>query len=316
MTLNVHGSTSLAEPGPGMVPDLVADAPVRRPAGKVAQLSPGLRLVAGSMRLLDRAAPRLATSIMLHHFTHPRRARRADSATVLSQDLQRIELRHRGNRLHAWQCGPSDRRVLLVHGWEDHSGSLRPLARRLLEQGLGVVALDAPGHGHSARADTDLLDTAGALASLLERHGPVHGVVAHSWGAAASLLMLERHPQWQPERIALVAPMRGIEQHLDIFAGIAGLCRPRLERLSRKVEARLDLPLDSLCAVKAAASLAGSALVVHDRMDPLIPYAVSRELVERWAGSDLMTTRELGHRRILRDPAVQDRIVAHLRGRA
>jgi len=316
MTSNIRTGTSLSEPGPRMASAPVAAVPVRRPAGKVAQLSPGLRLVAGSMRVLDRTAPGLATRIMLHHFTHPRRAARSEPGAALSKNLQRIILRHRGARLHAWQCGPSDRRVLLVHGWEDHSGSLQPLARRLLEQGLGVVALDAPGHGHSARTDTDLLDTAGALASLLQQHGPVHGLVAHSWGAAASLLMLERHPQLLPERVALVAPMRGIEQHLSIFAGIAGLCRSRLERLSRRVEERLGMPMDSLCAVKAAASLAGSALVVHDRKDPLIPHAVSCELVERWAGSELMTTRELGHRRILGNPAVQERIVAYLGGRA
>ena len=315
MPPNVRCSASLSESGVAMTAGPAAAGMVRRPAGKVAQLSPGLRLVAGSMRWLDRTAPRLTTRIMLHHFTHPRRSARADSRTVLPEDPERIELCHRGYRLHAWRCGPSDRRVLLVHGWEDHSGSLQPLARRLLDQGLGVVALDAPGHGHSARTDTDLLDTARALALLLKQHGPVHGLVAHSWGAAASLLMLERHPKYLPERIALVAPMRGIEQHLGIFAGIAGLCRPRLERLSRKVEERLGTPLDSLCAVKAAASLAGSALVVHDAEDPLIPHAGSCELVERWAGADLMTTRELGHRRILRNPLVQERVVAHLEDR-
>lgn len=313
MASNDLCSTHLTDPGLDMASGSIA---ARRPVGKVAQLSLGLRLVAGSMRVLDRSVPRLATRIMLHHFTHPRRTARADCRTVLSEDPERIELRHRGYPLHAWRCGPSDRRVLLVHGWEDHSGSLKPLARRLLDQGLGVVALDAPGHGRSARSDTDLLDTARALALLLEQHGPVHGLVAHSWGAAASLLMLERNPECLPERIALVAPMRGIEQHLGIFAGIAGLCRSRLERLSRRVEERLGMSLDSLCAVKAAASLAGSALVVHDAEDPLIPHAGSRELVERWNGADLMTTRELGHRRILRDPAVQERIVAHLRGRA
>ena len=291
----------------------IAD-PLRRPVGKVARLSLPLRTFATSMRLLDRAAPQTTARLLLRHFTHPRRAARTRAPVDLPPGAQRIELRHRGERLQGWHCGRPDRRILLVHGWEDHSGGLVPLARRLLEQGFGVLALDAPGHGRSARMETDLVDAGSALSALLQRHGRVHGLVAHSWGAAASVLMLARNPQWMPQRLALISPMRGIEQHLGIFAGIAGLCPDRLHRLSSLVEARLGEPLSALCAVSAAAVLDAPGLVIHDRHDPLIPHSVSQDLVQRWTASVLMTTRELGHRRILLNPAVQERIAVHLSG--
>jgi len=71
--------------------------------------------------------------------------------------------------------------VLLVHGWEDHSGAMLSLVEPLRERGYRVVALDAPGHGLSPDIETHLLDTGEAIAALmhqLERPGrrpPVNG---------------------------------------------------------------------------------------------------------------------------------------------
>lgn len=43
--------------------------------------------------------------------------------------------------------------VVLVHGFSWHSGYFQPLAERLTNQGLAVVAYDLRGHGHSGLVD-------------------------------------------------------------------------------------------------------------------------------------------------------------------
>ena len=53
-------------------------------------------------------------------------------------------------------------------------------------------------------------------------------------------------------------------------------------------------------------------LVVHDRNDSRAPWAASGRLVERWPGAELLTTTDLGHNRLLADPAVVDRVASFI----
>jgi pimeloyl-ACP methyl ester carboxylesterase len=59
-----------------------------------------------------------------------------------------VQLDTRQGRLGglAWHCEGAPR-VLALHGWLDNAASFAPLAPLL--QGLDLVALDLPGHGHS-----------------------------------------------------------------------------------------------------------------------------------------------------------------------
>ena len=48
--------------------------------------------------------------------------------------------------------------------------------------------------------------------------------------------------------------------------------------------------------------------MVHDQDDAEVRWAEGAAIAAAWPGAELLTTRGLGHRRILRDPAV----VAHV----
>ena len=58
-----------------------------------------------------------------------------------------------------------------------------------------------------------------------------------------------------------------------------------------------------------------AALVVHDREDTEVRWAEGASIAAAWPGAELLTTRGLGHRRILRDPAVVARVIAFLAAR-
>jgi pimeloyl-ACP methyl ester carboxylesterase len=60
--------------------------------------------------------------------------------------------------------------------------------------------------------------------------------------------------------------------------------------------------------------LSPAALVIHDRDDADVPIAQGERIVEAWRGSRLVRTSGLGHRAILRDPAVVRRTVDFLAG--
>jgi len=50
--------------------------------------------------------------------------------------------------------------VVVVHGYYDHTGLMRPLVEHLLSKGFTVVSVDLPGHGLSSGARADIGDFA------------------------------------------------------------------------------------------------------------------------------------------------------------
>ncbi|MEE4297768.1 MAG: alpha/beta hydrolase [Wenzhouxiangella sp.] len=289
----------------------VATAPTL-PAGKVAKLSPVLKTFAVTMRGLDRLAPRLTTELMFRQFVRPRRRRACDYRDCLPNGAKQLAINYRDQDLTAWRWGDQGPSVLLVHGWEDHSGAMLSLVEPLRERGYCVVAMDAPGHGLSPAMDTHLLDTSESLAAVMRQLGRFQAIIAHSYGAAATANLLARQPQWIPDHLTLVSPMQDISQHLAIFAGIAGLSLAGWDRLQRRVQKALGRPLQEISTLRAAERLSNPGLIVHDRDDPLIPYAISASVAKRWRSAELLTTQGLGHRRTLGCPNVVSEIVARI----
>jgi pimeloyl-ACP methyl ester carboxylesterase len=55
-----------------------------------------------------------------------------------------------------------------------------------------------------------------------------------------------------------------------------------------------------------------AALLIHDHGDPDVPYRNAEEIAAAWPGARVLATEGLGHRAVLRDPAVVRSAVAFL----
>ena len=86
-------------------------------------------------------------------------------------------------------------------------------------------------------------------------------------------------------------------------------CPPRVtHHLSRRVNAFVGADFWDISRLHIP------VLVIHDEDDEQIPVAEGNKLAELWSQVQVVTTRGLGHRKILRDPQVIDRTVAFLAG--
>lgn len=280
--------------------------------GDVTRLSAKLRLFVAAMQVMERIAPAVVTTMMLDKFLSPRRKKDSDYTSRLPDGAHRLSVCHGDLELTAWSWNGDGPSVLVVHGWESHTGRMLPLIKPLVAQGYRVVALDAPGHGLSPAARTDLLDASDAVQAALAQHGPFDGVIAHSFGAAATAVALARAPHLAPEKVALLSPMRDLEQHVEIFANIAQLSPAAVERLKARIAARVGLPLAQCGALIAVRAFTRPGLVIHDQDDLLIPYAVGQAVAQNWARAQFISTEKLGHRRGLGNTAVLNHLFAYL----
>jgi pimeloyl-ACP methyl ester carboxylesterase len=198
--------------------------------------------------------------------------------------------------------------VYLVHGWGGWRGQLDAFAPPLVEAGFRVVSFDAPSHGDSdpgpeGPGRSTILELADALAAVVAAHGPAHAVVAHSLGATAAAYAVRAG--LPAGRLAFVAPMADPLPYTRTFAGRLGFGERVRTRMVARAERRVGTSMSAFDVPAMARQVATPPLLcVHDRQDAETGWSDSAAIAQSWPDTRLVTTTGLGHRRILRAPAV------------
>jgi pimeloyl-ACP methyl ester carboxylesterase len=203
--------------------------------------------------------------------------------------------------------------VYLMHGWGGWRGQLDPFVGPLVDGGFRVVAFDALGHGASDPGPEgpgrgNILELADTLAAVVAANGPAHAVVAHSLGATAAAFALR---QGLPVgRLVFVSPMADPLPYTRAFAARLGFGERIRTRLVARVERRIGMPMPVFDVPAMAQRVATPPLLLlHDRLDAETAWADSEAIARTWPGARLVTTTGLGHRRILRAPAVVAEVI-------
>lgn len=206
--------------------------------------------------------------------------------------------------------------VYLVHGWGGWAGQLSAFVQPLVAAGHRVVSYDAPSHGRSAPGRlgpqrSSVVEMAEALLAVTDAHGPAAGIVAHSLGCTATAFALSRG--LLTDRVAFIAPMANPQPYLAGFVHALGFGPRVLADTRRRVARRVGLPLDAFDVPRMAREVVTPPLeVIHDRDDHEISWSDGASIAASWPEATLVSTRGLGHRRILRDPFVVEEVVAFL----
>jgi pimeloyl-ACP methyl ester carboxylesterase len=140
----------------------------------------------------------------------------------------------------------------------------------------------------------------------------VYAVLAHSAGAVATVYALARLGL-TARRLIFVAPGPDLDDYAQLFRRILGFTPEVLTLLRRNIEAGYDVCWQDFQPSRLAPSMSVPLTVFHDRDDKEVSLTEARRLVESWAGAELVTTRGLGHRRILDNPWVVAQAAQRLR---
>ena len=211
--------------------------------------------------------------------------------------------------VHLWGRGPA---IYLLHGWGGRSTQWSSFIEPLVRAGFTAVLFDAPGHGESPAPRTSIPHFAAALTTVVDSVGPARAIVGHSLGGVAASVALGRG--LGAERVAFIgSPADPTEFFLGYLREI-GLPGHLLDPIWTKFETEYGFDWKELPVRAPRQAPAFPALVVHDRDDREVPYASAERIVRGWPEAVLVTTSGLGHRRILRDASVIERVVAFAGG--
>jgi pimeloyl-ACP methyl ester carboxylesterase len=268
------------------------------------------RVTRAALAVAAAVSPAMAAGWAEALFFTPPRPRK--SRSLLPPGADRLAVESRVGRLAVWSWG-SGPAVYLVHGWGGRAEQLGAFVAPLVARGLRAIAVDGPGHGASAGRRSSGVDIGRALADVVAQLGPSRAVIAHSLGAAAATFAVREG--LQVERLVFIGAPADPLTWVERFGRRLGLSRAVMAEMRRLSEKRIqarweDLPLVPLRGLSEPPPL----LVVHDRDDHEVPFTDGAAIAAAWPGARLLETGGLGHRRVLRDPAVVASVAGFVAG--
>jgi fermentation-respiration switch protein FrsA (DUF1100 family) len=250
--------------------------------------------------LRPQQTARMAADLFLTPKRHPLKAWENDKEA----QGKRIDLE---GGLSAIQWGESPRSVLLVHGWESRATQLSGFVDSLLELGFQVIALDAPAHGYSAGRCANPVLFAKAIATADRQLGPFDGIVGHSMGGSAVGIALSEGVRC--EKVVLISSPSSIEGVLKRFAGFIGLPGKCTKLFIQMVEEYAGRPAGELDVAVKLKDLKSIGLVIHDKNDIEVPFKDAESISQSWKHATLVATDGFGHRGIVRQPMVWNKVM-------
>ncbi len=290
--------------------DTLPDQPVANP--------PILKLVQLGFRLFGPLFPRQAAQVAYRLFSTPRIRARHKTSDYLLESARVFEFLYGKMLLKGYEWGQGEKSVLLVHGWESRGTALRTFVPPLLARGYRVVAFDGPAHGDSGGRRTNLIHFAGAVRAAMRQAGKVSCIIAHSFGGAATVYALANAQEdLHLDKLVLIATPNSMERVLR--ETIATLKLPKIvtKEFFKFIERRLKAPVQAADLEQAFDRLSvGETLVVHDRRDPVVPFAAAEAIHAHWSNATLLVLDGYGHYRLMKNPDLTERVAAFIHGEA
>jgi pimeloyl-ACP methyl ester carboxylesterase len=206
--------------------------------------------------------------------------------------------------------GNSSKKILLVHGWSGRGTQLVKIADTFIDNGYSIISFDAPAHGKSGTKTTLMLEFIESILEVEKQHGPFEFAVGHSLGGMSILNAIKKG--LQIKKAVIIGSGNSVINIVNTFVEKIGLPNDVAVLMKNNFEKRYHLKMESFSAYVAAKEVRIPVLVIHDTDDEDIPVSEAYHLAEHLSNNELLITNQLGHRKILGDSKVIQKIVEFL----
>lgn len=264
-------------------------------------------------KALEIISPKLATKFAIKLFTTPIRhklpKREIEMDVKSKQQLLKIEAINK--EIMLYQYGSGEKKVLLVHGWSGRGTQLVKIADELLKLGYSTISFDAPGHGKAPGKTSNMTEFIAAAMEIEKQFGPFEFAIGHSLGGMTVMNAIKKG--LNVKKAVIIGSGDVVQDIMDDFVLKLGL-KTTISKLMRiAFENKLGETMNSYSAYIAAKEVSIPVLVIHDENDDDVPVTAGQHIHQHLKNGQIMITKELGHRKILGDSNVIQRIVEFIR---
>ena len=254
-----------------------------------------------STKLVTSYAAKLFTTPIKHKI--PKREFEMDSESI----QKTIYVGAIDKNIVTYEYGQSDRKILLVHGWSGRGTQLFKIADELVKSEYSTISFDAPAHGKSQGKTTLMSEFILSILEIDKQYGPFEIAIGHSLGGMSVLNAIK--DGLKVNKAVIIGSGDIVQDILDEFISKLGLKAEISERLRDRFENKYQIKMDSFSAYRAAEKVKVPTLVIHDNDDPEVPVKAGIHIHKHLENGSLFLTDGLGHRKILGNQNVINKII-------
>lgn len=258
-----------------------------------------------STKLATNFAAKLFTTPIKHKI--PKREFQMNKESI--QDKVFVPSINKG--IVVYHYGKSDKKILLVHGWSGRGTQLVKIADELVRLGYSTISFDAPAHGKSKGNSTIMVEFIASILELEKQFGPFEYAIGHSLGGMSILNAIREN--LKVKKAVIIGSGDIIQDIIDDFIKKLKL-KPEIGiKLRDDFEKKYKVEMNYYSASNAAKEVSTPVLIIHDENDMDVNVKAAYNIKENLNISELMITKNLGHRKILGNTEVIKRIVEFIK---
>lgn len=267
------------------------------------------RIIILSGKIIAFFSPKLITLYAAKLFTTPIKHKTPKRELEMDRNSvqQLVQIPAVGKQVNVYHYGKNKPKILLVHGWSGRGTQLVKIADELLKSGYSTISFDAPAHGKSPGNSTIMVDFIASILELEKQFGPFEAAIGHSLGGMSVLNSVKSG--LKINRLAIIGSGDVVQDIIDDFIAKLELKPSIATSLRLHFEKKYGGSMDDYSAYKAATEITIPALIVHDENDCEVPVKAGIHIHKHLKNSKILLTKGLGHRKILGNQKVVDKVV-------
>ena len=258
-----------------------------------------------STKLVTKFAAKLFTRPIKHKI--PKREFHMDKKSI--QEI--VFVPSINKEIVVYHYGKSEKKILLVHGWSGRGTQLVKIADELLNLGYSTISFDAPAHGKSKGTSSIMVEFIASILEMEKQYGPFEFAIGHSLGGMAILNAIRE--KLKVRKVVLIGSGDIIQDIIDDFIKKLELNPEIGIKLREHFEKKYGVEMNYYSASNAAKEVLIPVLIIHDENDVDVNVKAAYNIKENLKISELMITKNLGHRKILGNNEVIQSIVTFIK---
>ena len=263
-------------------------------------------------KILTAISPFLASRFAAKLFLTPFRYKLPEREKEMDRESRqhKVTLPDIGREIVVYEYGDAPKKILLSHGWSGRGTQLAVMAKKLRKVGFSVVSFDAPAHGKAPGKTSMMPHFVAAIQYLDQNYGPFEAAIGHSLGGMASLKAVSEG--LKIKKLVIIGTANSITHITREFTQNMKMNDAVANKMKEYFDKKFGVDMDTFSGAVSAEGVDIPTLVVHDEEDVDVHVSSAYEIHEKLDNSELLITKNLGHRRILGNSEVIQKIIAFL----
>lgn len=273
-------------------------------------LAPKYLLVTG--KILTAISPFVASRFAARLFLTPFRYKIPEREKEMEQKSTKevVTVTSINRDIMVYQYGNSKKKILLIHGWSGTGTQMAVISKQLVEQGFEVISFDAPGHGKAPGKISMMPFFIKSIHHLEKEYGPFHAAIGHSLGGMSILKAVKDGVKLN--KLVVIGTANSVTHITKDFAQNMKLNDKVAGKMKAYFDTKFGEDMDNYSGALSAEAVKIPTLVIHDIDDVDVHVSSAYEIAKKLKNSQLLITNGLGHRKILGDSEVINKITTFI----